>query len=81
MIAEIRKSSSRIKRKYIVEVQFSIPDSLGQILLNGELSKDQKINLVKSYTDNLEDEKGKKLETIPNQQAVCLIMALEIDAL
>ena len=81
MIAEIRKSSSRIKRKYIVEVQFSIPDSLGQILLNGELSKDQKINLVKSYTDNLKDEKGKELESIPNQQAVCLIMALEIDAL
>lgn len=81
MIAEIRKSPAGVKRKYIVELQFSIPDSLGDIINSSELSKDQKINLVKSYTDNLKDEKGKDLETIPNQQAVCLIMALEIDAL
>lgn len=81
MIAEIRKSNGRVKRKYIAEIQFSIPNSLGQIMRNDELSKDQKINLVRSYTDVMKDENGKDMETIPNQHAVCLIMALELEAL
>lgn len=68
-------------KKSGVRVSFSIPNELGKILASEELSNDQKINLVKSYTDQIKGENGKELTQIPNQQAVILIMALEVGAL
>lgn len=62
-------------------MSFRIPISLAKLLISKELSNDQKINLVKSYTDDLKDEDGKAMERIPRQQAVALIMALEVNAL
>lgn len=66
---------------HTVNISFEIPQSLAAVLKRREVTKDQKINLVKSYTDDVRDEKGKKMEQIPVQHGVALIMALELGAL
>lgn len=75
--AEVFKS----KKVAAVRISFRIPMELAKILENYELETSQKINLVKSYTDKLRDEDGHLLPNIPRQQAVALIMALEVGAL
>lgn len=62
-------------------MSFTIPTSMANILKSKELDKDQKMNLIKSYTEDMNDEKGNKLEKIGNQEAVALMMALELNAL
>jgi hypothetical protein len=75
--AEIFKS----KRTAACRISFRIPLELAKILENYELSKEQKINLVKSYTEKLRDEDNNLLPNIPEQHAVIMIMALEVKAL
>lgn len=60
---------------------FRIPIELASVLESKELETGQKINLVKSYTDKIKGDDGKLLPRIAQQQAVALIMALEVGAL
>lgn len=75
--AEIYKGAKNAGCK----VTFSLPIELAQTLESKQLSKDEKINLVKSWTSEVKDEDGKLLARIPNQEGVILIMALEVGAL
>lgn len=63
------------------KITFSLPIELAQTLESKQLSKNEKINLVKSWTSEVKDENGKLLPRIPNQEGVILIMALEVGAL
>ena len=65
------------KKNAVVQISFGIPGELANIMKTKDMSNDQKINLVKSYTDDIHGEDGKPLPRIENQQAVILIMALE----
>jgi hypothetical protein len=79
MRAKIYKS--KVLKGHQVMIYFDIPRSLAEILQKRQLSNHQKMNLVKSYTEDLKDEKGESMERISNQTAVVLLMALELEAL
>lgn len=81
MHAKLVTNKGRAMKPAIVVMTFPIPYSLAMVLKSKELIKDQKINLVKSYTEDVNDENGKKMEQIPVQHGVSLIMALEMGAL
>lgn len=69
------------KRTAAVRIAFSIPTELASVLESSDLNRDQKILLVKSYTEEIKGDKGNLLKQIPNQHGVILIMALELGAL
>lgn len=69
------------EKSSVFTVSFRIPKSLSRILDKKELSKEQKIMLVKSFADVIKNEDGTEQERIPDQHAVILIMALELDAI
>lgn len=79
--AKMKANIYNKNKSVMVKVTFKIPAELGQALRSKELTNDQKINLVKSYTEDIKDEAGQEMIRIPNQDAVTLIMALELGAL
>lgn len=80
-MAKIKAEIFKSKKTAACRLSFRVPLEMVTILENHELSQDQKILLVKSYTDKLRDEDNNLLPNISNQIAVILIMALEVKAL
>lgn len=75
----LRTKIIKATKNAVVRIDFRIPIELANIIESDELSPDQKINLVKSYTDDITGEDGKPLPRISNQYAVILIMVQELE--
>lgn len=80
-MAKLKAEMFKSQKTAAIKLSFRIPMSLAGVIGSDELTNDQKINMVKSFTDEIRDEDGKLMERIPNQHAVILIMALELSAL
>ena len=78
---KLKSTIHKGKKGVTVITTMRIPPALGEVITSGVLNQDEKINLVRSWSQETATANESDENVISNQAAVILIMSLEVGAL